>query len=45
MLHVMDVMGLVITYVEVTFFQYHTFLFIAIWPMLIRDMKHYAQLL
>ena len=45
MLHVMDVIGLVITYVEVTLFQYHTFLFIAIFPMLIRDMHHYAHLL
>ena len=46
MLHVMDVLGPVVTYVEVTFFQYHTFLFIAIWPMLIRaDMHHYAHLL
>ena len=30
MFHIMDVMGPVVTYVEVTFFQYHTFLFIAI---------------
>ena len=40
MLHVMDVMGPIATYVEVTFFQYHTFLFIAIWPMSISDMDH-----
>ena len=45
MLHVMDVMGLVVTYVEVTFFQYHTFLFTAILPMSIPDMHHYAHLL
>ena len=45
MLHVMDVMGPVITYVEVTFFQYNTFLFIAILSMLICDMHHYAHLL
>ena len=45
MLHVMDVMGLVVTYVEVTLFQYHTFLFITIWPMSIRDMDHYTHLL
>ena len=45
MLHVMDVMGLVVTYVEVTFFQYHTLLFIAMWPMSISDMIHYAHLL
>ncbi len=44
-LHVMDVMGPVVTYVEVTFFHYHTFLFSAIWPMLISDMDHYAHLL
>ena len=45
MMHVMDVMGLVVSYLEVTFFQYHTFVFIAIWPMLIRDIDHYAHLL
>ena len=45
MLHVMDVMGLVVTYVEVTFFQYHMFLFIAIWPMSICHMDHYAHML
>ena len=45
MLHVMDVMGLILTYVEVNFFQYHRFLFIAIWPMSIRNMDHYAHLL
>ena len=44
-LHVMDVMGPVVTYVEVNFFQYHTFLFIAIYPMSISDMDHYAHLL
>ena len=41
----MDVMGPVVTFVEVTFFQYHKFLFIAIWPMLIRDMDYYVDLL
>ena len=41
----MDVMGPVVTYVEVTFFQDHMFLFIAIWPMSISDMDHYAHLL
>ena len=41
----MDVMGPVVTYVEVNFFQYHMFLFIAVWPMLISDMDHYAHLL
>ena len=41
----MDVTGLVVTYVEVTFFKYHMFLFIAIWPMSIHDMHHYAHLL
>ena len=45
MLHIMDVMGLVITYVELSFFQYHTFIFIAIWPMSISNMDHYAHLL
>ena len=44
-LHIMDVMGLVVTYVELTFFQYYTFLFIVIWPMSICDMDHYAHLL
>ena len=38
MLHIMDVMGMVFTYVEVTL--YHTFLFIAIFPMPIHDMHH-----
>ena len=45
MLHVMDIMGPVVTYVEVTFVKYHTFLFIAILPMLICDMHHYAHLI
>ena len=45
MLHVMDIMGYDITCIEVTFFQYHTFLFIAICPTLISDMDHYAHLL
>ena len=41
----MDVMGIVVTYVEVNLFQYHMFLFIAIYPMSISDMDHYAHLL
>ena len=45
MLHVMDVMGLVNTYVEVTFFQNHTFLFILMWTMSISDMDHYDHML
>ena len=45
MLDVMDVMGPVVTYVEVNLFQYHMFLFIFICPMSICDMGHYAYLL
>ena len=42
MLQVMNFMGPVITYVEVTLFKYHMFLFITIYPMSISDMEHYA---
>ena len=45
MSHVMDIMCYVITCIEVTSFQYHTFLFIDIYPTSISDMDHYAHLL
>ena len=45
LLHAINVMSLVVTYVEVIFFQYHMFIFIAIWPMSITNMDHFAHLL
>ena len=43
MFHIMDVMGPVVTYIEVTLFQYHTFVFIAIWPMSISYMTCHVK--
>jgi hypothetical protein len=45
MLHIMEVVGLIITYVEDTFHQYHMPLFATIYPMLVSDMEHYAHLI
>ena len=44
-LHIMDVVGSIITYIEVNLFKYHPLLFTTTWTMPISDMYHYAHLI